>query len=90
MDDLVQFFSLRLVDFLDDVCHTPLWELLAWATAETLAIVMIVSLDAVLRREAKGGALLGARVDRLCRSLPAAGMEHVLRLRREARKAPAA
>jgi hypothetical protein len=44
MDDLVQFFSLRLVDLLDDICHTPLWQLLAWAIAETLSLVMIATL----------------------------------------------
>jgi hypothetical protein len=59
MDDLVQFFSLRLVDFLDDVCHTPLWELLAWATAETLAIVMIVSLTPSFGERLKVALYLG-------------------------------
>ena len=32
MDDLVQFFSLTLVDLLDIALHAPLWSLLAWGS----------------------------------------------------------
>ena len=44
MDELVQFFSLRLVDLLDTAFQAPLWKLVGWVIATTLSTVMITSL----------------------------------------------